>query len=111
MDQRPEGWVVFYSERGGECSLRAHSDEASACADMLNRLSNEPHVFFELVAGPAPAAEADAAFDDWLKQRGVTRGELTLTDWKADDVPLAPGPYWRRYFVRISTIRRLHTTP
>jgi hypothetical protein len=102
MDRRPEGWVVFYSERGGEYSLTVHSDEASACADMLSRLGSAAHVFFDLIAGPAPAAEADAAFDEWLKQRGITRGDLPVTDWKFDDVPSVPGPYWRRYFVRIA---------
>ena len=111
MDRRPEGWVVFYSEHGGESSLRVHGHEASACADMLSRLGSEAHVFFDLVAGPAPAAEADAAFDGWLKRRGVTRSDLAATDWKYDDVPWVPGPYWRRYFVRITAIRRLHAMP
>ncbi len=108
MDERPEGWVVFYSERGGENSLTVHGDEASACADMLARLGSETHVFFDLIAGPAPAAEADAAFDAWLALRGVTRDDLAVADWKYDDVPWAPGPYWRRYFVRITAIRWLH---
>ncbi len=58
MDQRAEGWVVSYSERGGEYSLRVHGDEASACADMLSRVCSEARVFFDLVVGPAPAAEA-----------------------------------------------------
>lgn len=38
MDHRPEGWVVFYSERGGEWSLRAHASEDLACHDLLVRL-------------------------------------------------------------------------
>ncbi len=38
LDQRPQGWVVFYSERGGEYDLRAHRTEADACDDALNRL-------------------------------------------------------------------------
>lgn len=111
MDRRPEGWVVFYSERGGEYSLKIHSDEASACVDMLSRLISDAHVFFDLVAGPAPAPEADAAFDDWLRQRRTTRDELALTDWKFDDVPWVSGPYWRRYFMRITAMRRLKVTP
>lgn len=110
MDQRPEGWVVFYSERGGEHSLSVHSDEAGACADLLSRLVGDTHVFFELVAGPAPAAEADAAFDEWLRQRGMTRGDLSVSEWKYDDVPWVSGPSWRRYFVRITAIRRLRAT-
>ena len=110
MDKRAEGWVVFYSERGGEYSLKVHRDEAGACGDLLTRVRSEPHVFFDLVAGPAPAVEADAAFDGWLTQRGVTHASLAATDWKYDDVPWVPGPYWRRYFVRIAAIRRLDPT-
>jgi hypothetical protein len=110
MDRRPEGWVVFYSERGGEYSLTVHDDEASACADLLERVTREEHVFFALVAGPAPADEADEAFDVWLRERGTSRDSLASTDWKFDDVPWAPGPYSRRYFVRITEIRRLSST-
>ena len=110
MDRRPEGWVVFYSERGGESSLRVHDDEASACADLLARVTGEEHVFFELVAGPAPADEADEAFGAWLRERGTSRESLAPTDWKCDDVPWVQGPYWRRYFMRITETRRLHPT-
>lgn len=105
MDHRREGWVVFYSERGNESSLRSHRSEADACADLLARVTAEGPVFFELVAGPAPKHEADAAFDEWLRQRRLTRGDLSPTDWKYDDVPWIEGPYWRRYFVRISAFR------
>jgi hypothetical protein len=105
MDQRSEGWVVFYSERGNESSLQSHRSEADACADLLARVTAEGHVFFELVAGPAPKDEADKAFDEWLKQRSLTRADIPSTDWKYDDVPWVEGPYWRRYFVRISAFR------
>ena len=105
--RRPEGWIVYYSERGREDVLAVHEDETSACTDLLARLVREEHVFFQLVAGPAPFADADAAFYWWLQQRGITRADLAPTDWKYDDVPWTDGPYWRRYFVRITTIRRL----
>jgi hypothetical protein len=105
MDNRPEGWVVFYSERGGEFSVRVHRDEADACADLLVRVTADEHVFFELVAGPAPLDEADKAFEKWLSRQGVTRGDLSATDWKYEDVPSVEGPYWRRYFVRITAVR------
>jgi hypothetical protein len=111
MDRRPEGWAVFYSERGGESSLTIHHDEASACADLLDRLVREQHVFFDLVAGPAPADDADQAFDTWLRDQGIDRESLAPSDWKADDVPWLSGPYWRRYFVRISKIRSLQHRP
>ncbi|NDL56224.1 hypothetical protein [Phytoactinopolyspora mesophila] len=107
MDQRPDGWVVFYSERGHEHDLARYDNEADACADLLTRVTGEEHVFFELVAGPAPEAEADAAFDAWLGRRGIYRRDLGPGEWKFDDVPWVAGPYWRRYFVRITTIRRL----
>lgn len=38
LDQRPEGWVVFYTERGLESQHRAHETEAAACADLVERL-------------------------------------------------------------------------
>ncbi|NHA67851.1 hypothetical protein [Phycicoccus flavus] len=107
MDRRPHGWVVFFSERGGEHSLEVHRDEARACADLLSRLRREAHVVFDLVVGPAPAARADAMFDEWLRQRGVTRDDLLADDWTCDDVPWGQGSYQRRYFVRIAAIRRL----
>lgn len=107
MDRRPEGWVVFYSERGGEHSLTVHHDEASARADLLVRLTRYEHVFFDLVAGPAPADDADQAFDVWLREQGIGRQDLAPGDWKYDDVPWVEGPCWRRYFVRITKIRRL----
>jgi hypothetical protein len=110
MDRRPEGWVVFYSERGGESSPAVHDDEANACADLLARLVREEHVFFDLVAGPAPADDADEAFAAWLRERGSDREGLAPTDWMCDDVPWTEDGYRRRYFVRIATIRRLART-
>jgi hypothetical protein len=38
LDHRAVGWVVFYSERGGEFSLRRHGTEDAACRDLLARL-------------------------------------------------------------------------
>lgn len=110
MDLRPEGWVVFYSERGGESSVAVHRDEADACADLLARVTSDDQAFFQLVAGPAPAAEADEAFETWLDDRGITSDDLNPTDWRTDDIPWVAGPYWRRYFVRITTVRRLAAT-
>jgi hypothetical protein len=107
MDHRTEGWVVFYSDRGGETSLRLHTTEADACADLLDRVTQYDHVFFTLVAGPSPAGEADAAFDSWLAGRGASRSSLFAEDWKFDDVPWVAGPSWRRYFVRTTAIRLL----
>jgi 8-oxo-dGTP pyrophosphatase MutT (NUDIX family) len=38
IDHRPDGWVVFYSERGGEFDVRFHDSEDAACRDLLARL-------------------------------------------------------------------------
>jgi hypothetical protein len=38
IDNRAAGWVVFYSERGGEFDLQAHPTEDDACRDVLRRL-------------------------------------------------------------------------
>tara|TARA_Y100000815_G_scaffold272377_1_gene301169 strand:+ start:9425 stop:9952 length:528 start_codon:yes stop_codon:yes gene_type:complete len=105
MDHRPTGWVVFYSERGGEWSVATHDREAGACADLLARVVREDHCFFELVAGPAPAEAADAEWAAWLQSHGIGADGLDPRDWKTDDVPWVPGPYWRRYFVRIKAFR------
>jgi hypothetical protein len=108
LDERPDGWVVFYSERGGESALKVHSTEAEACADLLDRRTRDDHVFFTLVAGPSPTNEADAAFDSWLAIRGATRYSLLAGDWKSDDVPWVAGAAWRRYLVRTTAIRLLN---
>ncbi|KGN29431.1 hypothetical protein N802_13655 [Knoellia sinensis KCTC 19936] len=107
LDRRPHGWVVFYSERGGEDILGIHSTGSAACADLFAHVTADEHVFFTLVAGPAPSARADAEFDRWLRDRGTTRDELVPRDWKTDDVPWVPGSRWRRYFVRTLTVREL----
>lgn len=107
LDKRPEGWVVFYAERGGKTPITVYENEADACADMLSRVSNDLYSLCHLIAGPAPKSEADEAFDDWLRGFGVTRDDLRPEDWLYDDVPWVEGPYWRRYFIRTTTARRL----
>ena len=42
LDHRPDGWVVYYSERGGESTLRRHATEDAACRDLLGRLPMTP---------------------------------------------------------------------
>lgn len=105
--QRTEGWIVYYSERGGEWSPTVFESEAEACADLLAKLIQEEHNFFQLVVGPLPAAEADAAWAAWLEANLTSAEMLDGNDWKKDDVPWAPGSRWRRYFVRTTTIRSL----
>ncbi|WP_183093852.1 hypothetical protein [Nocardioides stalactiti] len=107
LAQRPEGWVVFYTERGRETVLAVHAQEADACADLLGRVGYDTYSLCRLIAGPAPAGEADQAFDDWLRDLGTTREDLAPEDWLYDDVPWVEGPLWRRYFIRATTARRL----
>lgn len=102
IDNRPVGWVVFYSERGGEHVLGTYSNEADACADLLCRVLEEDWNRFELVAGPALATEADLAFDQWLDDHGLSRESLVETDWRRQDSPWKRDePDYRRYWVRI----------
>jgi hypothetical protein len=101
IDHRPSGWVVFYSERGGEDILATYVAEAEACSQLVTLLVREPHVFFELIAGPTPTAQADSEFDAWLVTHGISRADLADSDWKYDDVPWVSGqPPYRRYFIK-----------
>lgn len=38
LDHRSTGWFVFYSERGGEFSVRRFETESGACAEIYARL-------------------------------------------------------------------------
>ena len=42
LDQRPQGWVIFYSERGGENILSTHASEDEACLDRPPKLGVIP---------------------------------------------------------------------
>lgn len=107
LDQRPQGWVIFYSERGGEDILSTHASEGEACLDLLNRLLDDPWNRFELVAGPALPAEADAEFAAWLHAHGLTQNDLGSEDLKWQDTPWKAGePYYRRYWIHSRHIRR-----
>ena len=100
--------MVFYSERGTESVIGAHETEAEACRELYAQVITEDHNYFDLVAGPALPIEADEAFEHWLRSQRTDRSALAPDDWKYDDVPWkADSPYFRRYFVRITTIREL----
>jgi hypothetical protein len=106
LDDRPEGWVVFYSERGGENVLARYETEADACSDLLTRLLRDEHNRFDLVAGPAPPDDADAAFASWLDDHDLTLGDLARDELRMQDSPWVAGqPDYRRYFVHR---KRLH---
>ncbi len=101
LDRRREGWVVFHSERGDENILGRHESESDACLDLLHRLLAHPHNRYELVAGPAPPADAYARFDAWLRARGLTIADLAERDYRTSDALYARGePPSRSYFVR-----------
>jgi hypothetical protein len=106
VDQRPQGWIIFYSERGGEDILATHASEDEACLDLLNRLLDDQWNRFELVAGPALPAEADAEFVAWLHAHGLTQEDLGDEDLKVQDSPWKAGePDYRRYFIHSRRIR------
>lgn len=108
IDHRSSGWVVFYSQRGHEDILDTYETEAEACADLFERVTAEEHAYFTLIAGPSLPAEADEEFAGWLAERHMDRSELRPEDWKYDDVPWATNsPDFRRYFIRITTVREL----
>ena len=107
IDNRPGGWVVFYSEREDERLLRTHRNEAEACADLLCRVLDDEWNLFKLVAGPALPAEADQAFDVWLRDHGLTLEALVEADWRTRDTPWVRGePDYRRYWVRTKRVTR-----
>jgi len=107
LDNRPGGWVVFYTERGRELGIETYGKESDACLDLLNRVLKDEHNRFDLVAGPAPPSEADATFAQWLDDRGLRRTDLADRDWKTQDSPWYEGePDYRRYWVRITRIRQ-----
>lgn len=106
MDRTPEGWVVYFSERGKRSGETVHADEADAVADLLGRVTRSDHAFRELVAGPAPAEQADAQFAAWLAERGITVEDLGPDGWMSDDIPWLQGEPGRRHFVRIAAARR-----
>ena len=41
IDERPDGWTVFYSERGGEDILGRFETEHEACSVLLARVLRE----------------------------------------------------------------------
>jgi hypothetical protein len=46
MRQTPEGWIVFYTERGRDDSPVVHATEAAACRDVVERLLNDGTRFY-----------------------------------------------------------------
>lgn len=98
LDYRPgAGWVVYYSERGGESDLRAFDSESEACRHLLQTLREDPLADFRCVVGPLPPAEADQAFAAWRESAGIVT--LDPEDVHVDNPPLASG-IARRYWVR-----------
>ncbi len=100
-------YVTRSSERRGESLLVVYPAESGTRSAVLGRVTADEHVFFDLVAGPAPREEADGRFDQWLAVRDVTRAGLDDAEWKMDEVPWVEGRRWRRCFVRVTTARRL----
>lgn len=63
----------------------------------------DPDPFVEVVA-PAEVDEAEALFDEWLRQAGRNRSELRDDDVRVDTIRALDGGTQRRYLVRASSI-------
>ncbi len=101
LDHRAGRWMVYYSERGLESGLVAFDTEDEACNHLLELLRRDHTTHFHLVAGPLPAAEADAAFQAWKEHHSVMGDDLDASDIRIDNPVLTAGegPV-RRYWIR-----------
>ena len=101
LAHQPGGWSVYYSERGLETGRADFGTEDEACRHLLQLLRGDQTTHFHLVAGPLPAAEADAAFQTWKEAHGLTSDELDTPDVRIDNpvFTAAEGPV-RRYWIR-----------
>jgi hypothetical protein len=102
LAHQPGGWSVYYSERGLETGRADFGAEDEACRHLLQLLRSDQATHFHLVAGPLPAAEADAAFQTWKKAHGLTSSDaLDPSDVRIDNpvFTAAEGPV-RRYWIR-----------
>lgn len=107
IEKRPEGWIVAYRERGKSHSAKVWATEAEACRDLFERVTKYEENFFACIIAMTPPDAADAAWADWLAERGVVEGDLAPEEWKISDIPWREGVTARRYFVRRTAIRRL----
>lgn len=98
LAQRPNGWHVYYAERGRESSRREFDTEDEACRYLLEQLEKSPGTRFHPVVGPFAPDEADRAFDAWKLERPWR--SLTPDDVRVDKPPLRSGEPGRRYWVR-----------
>ncbi|MDO8389177.1 MAG: TOBE domain-containing protein [Actinomycetota bacterium] len=104
IDRRPEGWVVYYSERGEESSHHHFATEDEACRHLLEILRSSPFNFFQLVAGPLQPEAADAAFHTFLAGNGLSPDDFGPEDLMIDHIPIRPYPQDRRYFIRATRL-------
>jgi hypothetical protein len=42
LEQKEDGWVVYFSERGMTSNLKKYASEDEACKDILERLLSDP---------------------------------------------------------------------
>ena len=71
LDERPQGWAVYYSERGEETALKSFASESQACQYLFDLIIRD-------------AAAYDGSFDtDWARH-GSQTGSDSFTH---------PGPF------------------
>ncbi|MEY9877130.1 hypothetical protein ABH931_006653 [Streptacidiphilus sp. MAP12-33] len=54
MERRPDGWAVYYSERGQRTSEGLFDNEADACAELHDRLMRDATTRFQAPARRSP---------------------------------------------------------
>jgi hypothetical protein len=68
----------------------------------MTEIESDP--FIEVVA-PSPFDEADALFESWLSEAGLTRDAIADDDVRVDTIRTGDGGSRRRYLVRADIVR------
>jgi len=105
LERAGNGWCVYYSERGQRGSEWRFATEDEACTFLADALLSDAFNRFQSVAIGVPS-EADAAFEVWLAEHGISRHDLADDEIRIDSILYAAGIWYRRYFVRRTAIRR-----
>lgn len=104
IDRRPDGWVVYFTERGSDSQHQYFDTEDEACRCLLNHVRADPDNYFQVVAGPLPPAEADAALGRFLDDAALPRRDLGPGDLRMWHVQTRSDPPPRVYSIRATRI-------
>lgn len=115
LERSSGGWAVFYSERGNRNSEAWYPAEGQALDELQRRLDHDPTTRRQRHASqqewveavpPVALAEGEAAFEQWLREKGLRRSQFA-----AEEIRLDVGRWQRgsfaRYAVRRDALRRL----